>query len=74
MKFNVVVHKENNGYWAEVPALKGCFTQGETVEEVEKNIKEAILAWFSVDLPENGDKVISVALWKIFQVKSYAKF
>ncbi len=62
MKFNVVLHKENNGYWAEVPALKGCFTQGETVEEVEKNIKEAILAWFSVDLPENGDKVISVAL------------
>ena len=72
MKFNVVLHKENNGYWAEVPALKGCFTQGETVEEVEKNIKEAILAWFSVDLPENGDEVISVALWKIFQVKSYA--
>ena len=62
MKFNVVLHKENNGYWAEVPALKGCFTQGETVEEVEKNIKEAILVWFSVDLPENGDKVISVAL------------
>lgn len=62
MKFNVVLHKENNGYWAEVPALKGCFTQGETVEEVEKNIKEAILAWFSVDLPENGDEVISVAL------------
>ena len=62
MKFNVVLHKENNGYWAEVPALKGCFTQGETVEQVEKNIKEAILAWFSVDLPENGDEVISVAL------------
>ena len=36
MKFNVVLHKENNGYWAEVPALKGCFTQGETVEKVEK--------------------------------------
>ncbi len=62
MKFNVVLHKEDNGYWAEVPALKGCFTQGETIDEVEKNIKEAILAWFSVDLPENGDEVISVAL------------
>ncbi len=62
MKFDVVLHKEDNGYWAEVPALKGCFTQGETIDEVEKNIKEAILAWFSVDLPENGDEVISVAL------------
>jgi predicted RNase H-like HicB family nuclease len=30
----------------EVPALKGCFTQGETVDEIKKNIKEAIDGWF----------------------------
>jgi len=61
MKFDVVIHKEGTGYWAEVPALKGCFTQGETREELEENIKDAITAWFSVDLPTDGE-VISVAL------------
>ena len=61
MKFDVVVHKEEKGYWAEVPALKGCYTQGETIEEITENIKEAIELWFSVDIPENSE-VISVAL------------
>lgn len=58
MKFDVILHKEDNGYWAEVPALKGCFTQGETVEEVRENIKEAIIAWLSVDLPSTDDEII----------------
>ena len=63
MNFDVVVHKENNGYWAEVPALKGCFTQGDTLEEITVNIKEAILAWLSVDVQtDNGGEVISIAL------------
>ena len=48
MKFDVILHKEDNGYWAEVPALKGCFTQGSTVDEVKENVKEAITAWLSV--------------------------
>ena len=62
MNFDVVLHKEDNGYWAEVPALKGCFSQGETLEETTENIKEAIRAWLSVDISDNGDGVISVAL------------
>lgn len=62
MNFDVVLHKEDNGYWAEVPALKGCFSQGETLEEVTENIKNAIKAWLSVDISNNGDEVISVAL------------
>lgn len=63
MNINVVLHKEENGYWAEVPALKGCFTQGESIEETIQNVKEAINAWFSVDIPEdNSGEVISIAL------------
>lgn len=62
MNFDVVVHREENGYWAEVPALKGCFTQGETIDEIRENIKEAITAWLSVDIPADSDEVISVAL------------
>ena len=45
MNFDVVVYKEENGYWAEVPALKGCYTQGDTIDEIKENIKEAINAW-----------------------------
>lgn len=46
MNLKVVIHKEDGEYWAEVPALKGCFTQGETIDEIKKNIKEAIDGWF----------------------------
>jgi predicted RNase H-like HicB family nuclease len=46
MKYKVVIHEaEEGGYWAEVPALSGCFSQGESLEEVEENIKEAIEAY-----------------------------
>ncbi|MCD8378068.1 MAG: type II toxin-antitoxin system HicB family antitoxin [Candidatus Gastranaerophilales bacterium] len=61
MKFDVVLHKEETGYWAEVPALKGCFSQGDTLDELKENIKEAIIAWFSVDISAE-DEVISIAL------------
>lgn len=62
MKFDVILHKEDNGYWAEVPALKGCYTQGDTIEEIKTNIKEAITAWLSVDLSDTNEEIISVAL------------
>lgn len=43
MKLKVVVHEaEEGGYWAEVPALPGCFTQGETKDELMRNAQEAI--------------------------------
>jgi predicted RNase H-like HicB family nuclease len=43
MEYTVILHPaEEGGYWAEVPALPGCFSQRETVEETLKNIKEAI--------------------------------
>jgi len=62
MNLKVVIHKEDGGYWAEVPALKGCFTQGETIDDIKINIKEAIDGWFSVDLPQNYDEIIEVAV------------
>ena len=43
MKLKVIVHHaEKGGYWAEVPAILGCATQGETFEELLKNLYEAI--------------------------------
>lgn len=43
MKIEIVVHEaEEGGYWAEVPAIPGCATQGETMKELRHNIGEAI--------------------------------
>jgi len=51
MKIKVIVHEaEEGGYWAEVPAIPGCATQGESFEELLKNIYEAVEACLSVDI------------------------
>jgi predicted RNase H-like HicB family nuclease len=43
MKIKVVVHEaKEGGYWAEVPAIPGCATQGENFEELLKNLSEAV--------------------------------
>lgn len=53
MKIKVVVHEaEEGGYWAEVPAIQGCATQGETFEELLTNLYEAIEACLSVDVDD----------------------
>ncbi len=51
MKLKVIVHEaEEGGYWAEVPAIPGCATQGETFEELLKNIYEAVEGCLSVEV------------------------
>ena len=51
MKLKVIVHEaEEGGYWAEVPALPGCATQGETFEELLQNLYEAVEGCLAVDL------------------------
>ena len=51
MKIKVVVHEaEEGGFWAEVPAIPGCASQGETFEELMKNLHEAIEGCLSVDV------------------------
>ena len=53
MKLKVVVHEEKTGgFWAEVPAIPGCATQGDTLEELLVNVQEAIEARLSVDIGE----------------------
>lgn len=43
LSFNVVLHEEEDGgYSVSVPALPGCFTQGDTFEEAMRNVQEAI--------------------------------
>jgi predicted RNase H-like HicB family nuclease len=43
MQYTVIVHNvEEGGYWAAVPSLPGCFSQGETIDEALSNVREAI--------------------------------
>jgi len=51
MKFKVLVHPaEEGGFWAEVPALPGCVSEGDTYEETLANIREAAEGWLEVSM------------------------
>jgi predicted RNase H-like HicB family nuclease len=67
VKLKVIIHRaEETGFWAEVPALPGCVTQGDTLDELHVNLREAIEGWLSVDAEQEaklpGDQVIEVAV------------
>jgi len=67
MKLKVIIHEaDEGGYWAEVPAIPGCVTQGESREELLRNLKEAIEGCLSVDLKDvdisRKDQVLEIAV------------
>lgn len=69
MKLKVIIHEaEEGGYWAEVPAISGCATQGDTFEELLINLYEAVEACLSIDIDEdvvrsgNGTRVMEIAM------------
>jgi len=67
MKLKVIVHEaEEGGYWAEVPSIPGCATQGETFHELLSNIHEAVEVCLSVDVRDiplsERDKVMEIAV------------
>ena len=67
MKLKVIVHDaEEGGYWAEVPAILGCVTQGDTFEELLANLYDAIEGCLSVDLEDvpvqGNDRVFEIAV------------
>ncbi len=54
--YAVVIHEDpDGGYWGEVPALQGCYSQGETVDELKHNIREAIAGVLDV-MKEQGQE------------------
>ncbi|MEM9226742.1 MAG: type II toxin-antitoxin system HicB family antitoxin [Verrucomicrobiota bacterium] len=64
MTFKAVIHEaEEGGYWAEVPALPGCASQGESLAELEINLKEAIELWL-----EAGEDTIQIATEHVMEV------
>ena len=69
MRFTVLVNKapNNQGYWAMVPALPGCFSAGDTFEEAQENVKEAIALHVQgmledgEEIPNDGDFIVAHA-------------
>lgn len=67
MKLKVVVHEaEEGGFWAEVPAIPGCATQGDTLEELMTNVHEAVEGCLSVEVEKpqhtDSDRVLEIVL------------
>ena len=67
MKLKAVIHKAaEGGFWAEVPSLPGCSTQGETLEELTENLRDAITLWLDVGEDEiegqSKDQILELAV------------
>ena len=66
MTLKAIIHEaEEGGFWAEVPALPGCLTQGDTLPELEANLHEAIKGWLLAAEPEEwkaGARILEVAV------------
>ena len=67
LKIKAVVHEaEEGGFWAEVPALPGCATQGDTMDELIANLREAIEGCLTPDIPApdagSGERVLEIAI------------
>src|SRR6516225_9781946 len=54
VKIKVLVYEaEEGGFWAEVPAIPGCASQGESMDELLRNVQEAIEGCLSIDIAES---------------------
>ncbi len=54
MKLFAIIHEaDEGGFWAEVPSIPGCATQGETLEELKQNLYEAIKGCLAVDIEKD---------------------
>ena len=67
MKLKVIIHEaEEGGYWAEVPAIPGCATQGETFDELLTNLYEAVEGCLSVEIsaptPDSKARIMEIAV------------
>ncbi len=67
MNIKAVIHSaEEGGYWAEVPALPGCITEGDTIDEIVANLKDAIESWLEVanerQMAQSTDQIVEIAV------------
>jgi predicted RNase H-like HicB family nuclease len=65
-RFSVVIEKDSDGYFAFCPELQGCYTQGDTYEEVLKNIEDAIHHHIE-DRMENGEEIPKIEMVSMYE-------
>ena len=58
MQFNAIIERDRDGFYAYIPALQGCMSQGDTLEEALANIKEALELYLE-DIDEEEKKRLS---------------
>ena len=68
----VVVEDETGGYVAFVPALPGCHTQGDTLNELMNNVKEAIELYLETLTEEEKKEILKQRVVGIQKVKAFA--
>ena len=79
MKVTAVVHKaDEGGFWAEVPSLPGCRTQGDTMDELKANLREAVELYFETDpsglTADKNSQLLELAVRNKFLAKIFAVF
>jgi predicted RNase H-like HicB family nuclease len=67
VNIKAIVHEaEEGGFWAEVPAIPGSATQGETMDELMRNLHEAIEGCLAVDIvprkPGGKERIVEIAV------------
>ena len=69
MRYSIVIHQaEEGGYWVDVPALPGCYSQGDTLDDTLQDATEAIELYVQAvreqgqDLPKDEDVVFQVSI------------
>jgi len=67
MKLRAIIHEaEEGGFWAEVPSIPGCATQGETMEELIRNLQDAVEGCLAIEvtapLPDAHAREVEIAV------------
>jgi len=67
MKLKIIIHEaEEGGFWAEVPAIPGCMSQGDTMKNLIENLYDAVEGCLSIDMKdvllEGRDTVMELAV------------
>ena len=56
IKIKMKIHKENGYYWAESPDCPGAYTMGDTLKELDKNMKESVGLWIECVIEHTRNK------------------
>ena len=81
MKLKVVIHEADEvGFWAEVPAISWCATQGESFEELLQNLYEAVEGCLFLDIDtqafanQKNIRILEIAVWSQFLAMTCLRF